>query len=108
MHLLYLANILYVMGRYSIEKTPAEWLIELSERHRSVRKGAGLSQVELAERSGVSLGTLKRFETTGKISLESFLKLMLVLGRISEMEGILSPAEELKEIEKLFSDRTRV
>jgi len=96
------------MGKYSIEKTPAEWLIELSDRHRLARKRAGLSQVELAERSGVSLGTLKRFETTGKISLESFLKLLLVLGRIGELEKILFPTEDLKEIEKLFSDRTRV
>lgn len=96
------------MGKYSVEKTPAEWLVELSERHRSARKKVGLSQVELAERSGVSLGTLKRFETTGKISLESFLKLLLVLGRINEMEQLLFPLEDLTEIEKLFSDRTKL
>lgn len=96
------------MGKYSVEKTPAEWLIELSGRHRLARKGAGFSQVEMAERSGVSLGTLKRFETTGKISLESFLKLMLVLGRIDEMEQLLFPMEDLTEIEKLFSDRTKL
>jgi DNA-binding XRE family transcriptional regulator len=69
--MLLLANILSVLGKYSIEKTPAEWLIELSERHRSARKRAGFSQVELADRSGVSLGTLKRFETTGKIAYSS-------------------------------------
>lgn len=95
------------MGKYSIEKTPAEWLIELSGRHRLARKRAGFSQVEMAERSGVSLGTLKRFETTGKISLESFLKLLLVLGRIHEMEQLLFPLEDLTEIENLFSDRIK-
>ena len=35
----------------------------------------GLCQY-MAERSGVSLGSLKSFENTGKISLDSLLKLM--------------------------------
>jgi transcriptional regulator with XRE-family HTH domain len=37
------------------------------------------TQEGLAKRSGVSLGSLKRFESSGHISLESLLKLALVL-----------------------------
>ena len=48
------------------------------------RLGANWSQQTLAQRSGVSLGVLKKFERTGKISLESLLKLAHVLG---ELEG---------------------
>jgi transcriptional regulator with XRE-family HTH domain len=95
------------MGKYSIQKTPSECLLELAEKHRSVRKRAGWSQLELARRSGVSLGSLKRFESSGRISLESFLKLLLILGRIAEMEGVLHSREETGEIEKLFSNRIR-
>ncbi|MCP3932887.1 MAG: helix-turn-helix domain-containing protein [Bacteroidetes bacterium] len=66
-----------------------------------------MSQALVAEESGVSLGSIKRFEQAGKISLESLLKLAQRLGRLSEFEPILVPKEDLAEIEKLFSDKTR-
>ncbi len=57
----------------------------------------------MAERSGVSLGSLKRFENTGKISLESLLKLMHLLGRLNEIDSILAIDENREDIEELFS-----
>lgn len=95
------------MNKYSIQKSPSEFLKELAFKHRSLRNSHRLSQAELAERSGVSHGSLKRFEGTGKISLESFLKLLLILGRLDEIENLLLPEENIKDIEKLFSDKTR-
>jgi transcriptional regulator with XRE-family HTH domain len=70
-----------------------------------LRKQAGYTQSELARRSGVSLGSLKRFETTGQISLESLFLLIDVLGRLDDFDLILKPIENLKEIERLFSDK---
>jgi len=62
-----------------------------------------MSQEEMAERSGVSLGSLKRFENTGKISLDSLLKLMHLLGRLNEFDNLLLQKENLDDIKKLFS-----
>jgi transcriptional regulator with XRE-family HTH domain len=73
-----------------------------------LRKKAGFSQSDLAKRSGVSLGSLKRFERTGQISLESLLLLTDVLNRLNDFEAILQPLENLDAIEKLFSDKTRL
>ena len=42
---------------------------EIAERMVQLRKRKKLSQKSLALRSGVSLGSLKRFEQTGEISL---------------------------------------
>ena len=95
------------MLRFSINKKPADFLEEIALRHRILRKQAGFSQSELAKRSGVSLGSLKRFEATGQISLESLLKLAELLNRLEDFESLLKPIENLKEIEKLFSDKTR-
>ena len=81
---------------------------EIALRHKTLRKQAGYSQSELAKRSGVSLGSLKRFETTGQISLESLLKLMELLNRLDDFDLLLKPIENLEEIEKLFSDKTRL
>jgi len=39
----------------------------------------------LAERSGVPLPTLRKFEQQGMISLESFLKLLMVLGNLEDI-----------------------
>jgi transcriptional regulator with XRE-family HTH domain len=95
------------MSRYGVNKKPFDFLVEIAERHRALRKQAGYSQMELAQRSGVSLGSLKRFESTGQISLESLLKLTEILGRLNDFDLILKPIPNLKEIEKLFSDKTR-
>ena len=95
------------MTKFGIEKKPYDFLEELALRHKTIRKQSGLSQSQLAQRSGVSLGSIKRFELTGQISLESLLKLVQILNRLSDFELILKPTENLKEIDKLFSDKTR-
>lgn len=89
---------------YSLELTPLEVSRALAERHRTLRKQLKMSQEEMAERSGVSLGTLKRFENTGKISLDSLLKLMHLLGRLNEFDKLLLPKENLEEVKKLFTE----
>ncbi len=88
---------------YSLEPTPAEVSKALAERFRTTRKQSGLSQEAMAERSGVSLGSLKRFERTGKISLESLLKLMHLLGRLNEFNKLLAPKENREDLERLFT-----
>lgn len=88
--------------QYGLNKKPSDWMFEMARRHKMLRKQAGYTQSELARRSGVSLGSLKRFETTGHISLESLFLLIDVLGRLDDFDMILKPIENLKEIERLF------
>jgi len=52
----------------------------LSLRVRARRREGKISQSELAARSGVSLGSIKRFENSGEISLTSLLRIAVVLG----------------------------
>lgn len=98
-----------ILAKYEIwtNKKPYDFLQEIAERHKVLRKQAGYSQSELARRSGVSLGSLKRFESTGQISLESLLKLTELLNRLDDFDLILKPIENFDEIEKLFSDKIR-
>ena len=88
---------------YSLEPTPLEISKALAERHRVLRKQLKMSQNEMAERSGVSLGSLKRFENTGKTSLDSLLKMMHLLGRSNEFDNLLLAKENLNDIKKLFN-----
>ena len=71
------------MSPYSIIKLPSDILQETAQKHGALRKRHKLSQAELAERSGVSLGSIKRFEQTGKIAFESLLKLAHILWSVS-------------------------
>ena len=95
------------MNKYSIEKLPKDIREDIADRHRALRKQMGLSQAELSERSGVSLGSIKRFENKGRISLESLLKLVFVLGRLKDFETVLTPKEDLQHIEKLFGSKIK-
>jgi len=93
--------------QYVLNKKPADWMQEMAKRHKMLRKQAGFTQSELARRSGVSLGSLKRFETSGQISIQSLFLLIDVLGRLDDFDTILKPIENMKEIERLFSDKKR-
>lgn len=95
------------MNKYTLRKLPTDVLQETALKHRQLRKQLKLSQAQLADRSGVSLGSIKRFEQTGQVSFESLLKLAHVLDRLSDFEKLFSPKSDLAEIEKLFSDKTR-
>ncbi len=71
-------------------KTAEEMDMELANRVRNVRKRRKISQEELSKKSGVSFGSIKRFEATGMISLLSLTKLAVALGcsdEITEMFG---------------------
>ena len=68
--------------------TPKEMQKAIALKFRSLRLQLNLSQQTLSEKSGVSYGSLKKFEQTSQISLESLLKLALVLGSIDDFKAL--------------------
>ena len=82
--------------------SPSDTQEHLRHKFKTRRKQLGYTQAELAERSGVSLGSLKRFETTGQISLESLLKLALVLECLEDFERVCDTRDNMpKSLEEL-------
>lgn len=90
---------------YSLEPTPHEISKSLAKRHKLMRKKYRLSQNEMAERTGVSLGSLKRFENTGKISLESLLKLAHIFNKLQDFGRVFTSENNENDIEKLFTNK---
>lgn len=76
----------------------------LAKRLKDIRKRKKLSQEDLAYKSGVSLGSLKRFESTGKISLLSFTKLAKVLGYSDDIEDLFNEPR-YESIEEVINER---
>ena len=70
---------------------------EMAERFRKVRLSRNMSQKEVAERSGVSLASVRKFETTGDISLKGLVNLAIVVNKAGDFASIFEepPAVDL-------------
>lgn len=73
--------------------SPSNAQLKIAENIRARRLSMELIQEGLAERSGVPLPTLRKFEQKGAISLESFLKILMVVGEVEELINILKPSK---------------
>jgi transcriptional regulator with XRE-family HTH domain len=73
--------------------SPSKAQLKIAENIRARRLSMELTQEGLAERSGVPLPTLRKFEQKGAISLESFLKILMVVGELEELINILKPSK---------------
>jgi len=78
----------------------------LADRVKTCRLAAGFKQTTLAQRSGVSLGSLKRFEDSGEISLKNLLRLAMALGCIEDIKNLFEPpkAKTLAELDRLSAE----
>ncbi len=91
------------MRLFSIDKQPVDVMLELADRVKKTRKSKGYTQADLAERAAVSLGSLKRFEQTGEISLVSLLKIAHLLGTLEDFDQLFHQRKGIpKEVEKKF------
>lgn len=72
------------------ETTPGDINKKIAERIRAIRKRRKISQKELGEKSGVSLGSVKRFEQSGEISLLSLTKIAIALEIDDEMKNLFT------------------
>ena len=86
--------------------TPSDITKRLAERMKKVRKRNKISQEHLAARSNVSYSTLRKFERTGQISLESFVKLTMELGFASDLDEIFTKPV-YNSIEEVINERAQ-
>lgn len=78
------------MAAEYVWETPEEMDLLLAQRIRRIRKRRLVSQEKLSQMSGVSFGSIKRFETTGKISLLSLTKLAVALDCGDEIRNMFT------------------
>lgn len=73
---------------------------KLAQRVRNIRKRRSVSQEKLAVMSGVSYGSIKRFESFGQISLISLTKIAMALDIADELRNIFTqvPYKDIQEV----------
>ena len=83
-------KILSMNNNFSFLKSPGDVNFEIAERMRSRRKERRLTQQELSRKADVSMGSLKRFERTGEISLSSLIKIAFALGCEADFDSLFA------------------
>lgn len=74
-----------------VQTSLCEWLI-------SQRKSAKFSREKLAQRSTVPASTIKKFETTGKISLRQFLLLWQSVDDLKRLNELSKPEQQADKV----------
>lgn len=69
--------------------TPKDDLLKIAKKFKEIRLDQNLKRKTLAIKSGVSESSLKRFEVTGEISLNSLVKISNVLNVRNWIASIL-------------------
>lgn len=84
--------------------------LEVGQRFKKQRLLLNFSRNALSERSGVPYETIKKFESTGEISLKSLISLANALDRINEIKKIMAEVEPqtVHQIKNLKRKRGRV
>lgn len=83
-----------------IWETAEELDKKIADRVRLIRKRRSISQEKLAQISGVSFGSVKRFETTGQISLLSLTRIAMALDMADDLRQLFTevPYRNIQEV----------
>ncbi|MEE0553080.1 MAG: helix-turn-helix domain-containing protein [Clostridia bacterium] len=81
-------------------ETAEELNQKLADRVRNIRRRRSISQQKLANISGVSYGSIKRFEQTGQISLLSLTRIAMALDIAGELRNLFTevPYQDIQEV----------
>lgn len=96
---------LYMEYNFLDIKTPKDIQMEIVKNLRKKRKDMKITQKELAKKSGVSFGSIKRFENTGEISLFSLTKIAIVLNCEDELTNLFKK-REYSSIEEIINGKS--
>lgn len=88
------------------QKTWTEINNDIAQKIVRLRKRKKITQMQLAARSGVSLGSLKRFEQSGEISLQSLTKIAIALDVENELEDLFNNVP-FASIEEVINEQTK-
>jgi transcriptional regulator with XRE-family HTH domain len=74
---------------------PHDAKIELAKAAKNARLKKGWKRGTLSEKTGIPVPTITRYETTGEISLDKFLRLAFVLGDLDKLKGVFDSEEQV-------------
>ena len=73
--------------------TPADVMLQTAQCAKALRLEQNITQQELADKAGIAVGTVKRFEKTGEVQFNHLLRIALVLGRLDDFKTLFAAAD---------------
>ena len=73
--------------------TPADVMLQTAQCAKALRLEQNITQQELADKVGIAVGTVKRFEKTGEVQFNHLLRIALVLGRLDDFKTLFAAAD---------------
>ena len=87
--------------------SPVDVMLSVAQRAKALRLEQNITQQELADKVGIAIGTVKRFEKSGEIQFNHLLRLALVLGRLDEFCNVFAPVNVPDSLYELKNDKPR-
>ena len=87
--------------------SPVDVMLSVAQRAKTLRLEQNITQQELADKVGIAIGTVKRFEKSGEIQFNHLLRLALVLGRLDEFCNVFAPVNVPDSLYELKNDKPR-
>lgn len=82
--------------------TSDEITAELGLRLKAARLSQSLTQADLAERAGISVGTVKALERTGQTSVASLVRVVQALGLTDQLQSLfVVKVQSIAEMEQV-------
>jgi len=82
-----------INNNISVLMNLSELQLHLANRIKKQRISSNFTQKELALKSDIPLSTYRRFEQKGEGSIKDFIKILVALNRVDELDSFLVPAE---------------
>ena len=94
------------MVELSVLKTQEDIALSVRDAVKKRRKELKITQAEIAKKSGVSLGSYKRFEQSGEISFRSLIDIAFVLDCQNDFLNLFSQ-KKYNSIQDVINERKK-
>ena len=79
---------------YSVGLTAKDVQMNLAAQVKILRKQMGFTQADLSTRAQVSLGSYKRFESTGLIASDALIRIAFILGKLETLATVFEHRQQ--------------
>jgi transcriptional regulator with XRE-family HTH domain len=90
-----------------VAQTNREIALGLADAIRGYRVALGISQRDLAERSGISITSASRFEQTGAITLNNLISILRALGTVDRIKELIPAHQTPSPLELLNASKAK-
>ena len=86
---------------------PSDVMQRTAQRAKALRLEQNITQQELADKVGIAVGTVKRFEKTGEVQFNHLLRIALVLGRLDDFKTLFAAEDVPVSLYNLKVEKVR-